>query len=61
MNHPIHSPKIHRSALPLDDIDIAAAREKSIRHGHASTLHLYWARRASLLITASRAPRTTAP
>jgi putative DNA methylase len=32
-------------ALPLDDINEAAAREKSIRHGHPSTLHLWWARR----------------
>ena len=32
-------------ALPLDAINSAAAREKSIRHGHPSTLHLWWARR----------------
>ena len=32
-------------ALPLDAINKAAAREKSIRHGHPSTLHLWWARR----------------
>jgi len=32
-------------ALPLDDINAASAREKSIRHGHPSTLHLWWARR----------------
>ncbi|MFP5486311.1 MAG: DUF1156 domain-containing protein [Gammaproteobacteria bacterium] len=32
-------------ALPLDAINEAAAREKSIRHGHPSTLHLWWARR----------------
>ena len=31
--------------LPLKDINEAAAREKSIRHGHPSTLHLWWARR----------------
>ncbi|WP_308875095.1 DUF1156 domain-containing protein [Thiothrix subterranea] len=29
----------------MDDINVAAAREKSIRHGHPSTLHLWWARR----------------
>ena len=29
--------------LPLDKINEAAAREKSIRHGHPSTLHLWWA------------------
>ncbi|MCA9208220.1 MAG: DUF1156 domain-containing protein, partial [Planctomycetales bacterium] len=32
-------------ALPLDAINREAAREKSIRHGHPSTLHLWWARR----------------
>ncbi len=37
--------KLIEVALPLDDINIASAREKSIRHGHPSTLHLWWARR----------------
>ncbi|MDZ7317503.1 MAG: DUF1156 domain-containing protein, partial [candidate division KSB1 bacterium] len=32
-------------ALPLEAINREAAREKSIRHGHPSTLHLWWARR----------------
>ena len=32
-------------ALPLEAIHKACAREKSIRHGHPSTLHLWWARR----------------
>jgi len=42
----IYSPKkLIEVALPLDDINVAAAREKSIRHGHPSTLHLWWARR----------------
>ncbi len=36
--------KLIEVALPLDDINAAAAREKSIRHGHPSTLHLLWAR-----------------
>ncbi len=31
--------------LPLDDINRESAREKSIRHGHPSTLHIWWARR----------------
>ena len=31
--------------MPLDAINRASAREKSIRHGHPSTLHLWWARR----------------
>ena len=39
------APKLIEVALPLDDINRAAAREKSIRHGHPSTLHLWWARR----------------
>ena len=44
--HPIKSPrKLIEVALPLDAINAAAAREKSIRHGHPSTLHLWWARR----------------
>ena len=37
--------KLIEVALPLDDINVACAREKSIRHGHPSTLHLWWARR----------------
>src|SRR5271168_5294893 len=42
----IQSPrKLIEVALPLDRINAAAAREKSIRHGHPSTLHLWWARR----------------
>ncbi len=38
-------PKLIEVALPLAVINAAAAREKSIRHGHPSTLHLWWARR----------------
>jgi putative DNA methylase len=37
--------KLIEVALPLDEINKASAREKSIRHGHPSTLHLWWARR----------------
>lgn len=37
--------KLIEVALPLDTINAASAREKSIRHGHPSTLHLWWARR----------------
>lgn len=37
--------KLIEVALPLDDINEAAIREKSIRHGHPNTLHLWWARR----------------
>jgi putative DNA methylase len=37
--------KLIEVALPLEAINIASGREKSIRHGHPSTLHLWWARR----------------
>ncbi len=37
--------KLIEVALPLEKINAEAAREKSIRHGHPSTLHLWWARR----------------
>jgi putative DNA methylase len=37
--------KLIEVALPLDAINEASAHEKSIRHGHPSTLHLWWARR----------------
>ena len=37
--------KLIEVALPLNAINTASAREKSIRHGHPSTLHLWWARR----------------
>ena len=37
--------KLIEVALPLDAINVASSREKSIRHGHPSTLHLWWARR----------------
>jgi hypothetical protein len=37
--------KLIEVALPLDAINKASAREKAIRHGHPSTLHLWWARR----------------
>lgn len=37
--------KLIEVALPLDAINRESAREKSIRHGHPSTLHLWWARR----------------
>jgi len=32
-------------SLPHDAISAQSAREKSIRHGHISTLHIWWARR----------------
>ena len=40
-----YTKKLIEVALPLDAINQASVREKSIRHGHPSTLHLWWARR----------------
>jgi Adenine-specific DNA methylase containing a Zn-ribbon len=37
--------KLIEVALPLEAINVASAREKSIRHGHPSNLHRWWARR----------------
>ncbi|HEX6899319.1 MAG TPA: DUF1156 domain-containing protein [Thermoanaerobaculia bacterium] len=37
--------KLIEVALPLDAINKASAKEKSIRHGHPSTLHLWWSRK----------------
>src|SRR4029450_1105358 len=31
--------------LPLAFVNKESAREKSLRHGHISTMHLWWARR----------------
>ncbi len=42
---PAYRKKLIEVALPLEAINVASAREKSIRHGHPSTLHLWWARR----------------
>ena len=41
----VHRRKLIEVSLPLEAINAASAREKSIRHGHPSTLHLWWARR----------------
>ena len=40
-----YKPKLIEVSMPLEDINRESAREKSIRHGHPSTLHLWWARR----------------
>src|SRR5258706_8006930 len=42
---PEYRKKLIEVALPLEAINKESAREKSIRHGHPSTLHLWWARR----------------
>lgn len=34
--------KLIEVALPLEKINSASSREKSIRYGHPSTLHLWW-------------------
>jgi putative DNA methylase len=41
----LYRKKLIEVALPLEAINAASARDKSIRHGHPSTLHLWWARR----------------
>ena len=43
-NSPPYRKKLIEVALPLEAINRASAREKSIRYGHPSTLHLWWAR-----------------
>ena len=45
MTNPTYRRKLIEVDLPLDEINAESAREKSIRHGHPSTLHLWWARR----------------
>ena len=40
-----HCKQLIEVALPLDSINAASVREKSIRHGHPSAMHLWWARR----------------
>ena len=37
--------KLIEVSLPLEKINAESAREKSIRHGHPSTLHLWWSRK----------------
>jgi len=55
---PQHRKKLIEVALPLEAINKASAREKSIRHGHLSTLHFWWARRP---LAACRAVIFTSP
>lgn len=45
MSNPTYRKKLIEVALSLEAINRESAREKSIRHGHPSTLHLWWARR----------------
>jgi len=47
--HPVQRrKKLIEVAIPLEAFNAASAREKSISHGHPSTLHLWWARRPLL-------------
>jgi putative DNA methylase len=39
--------------LPIKEISAEASREKSLRHGHISTLHLWWARRPLVVCRAA--------
>ena len=51
--------KLIEVALPLEAINKEAAREKSIRHGHPSTLHLWWALRGGgIAVTPAEEPST---
>ena len=45
ITQPAYRKKLIEVDLPLDAINAESAREKSIRHGHPSTLHMWWARR----------------
>lgn len=45
MNQTLSRKKLIEVALPLEAINKESAKEKSIRHGHPSTIHLWWARR----------------
>ena len=44
--------KLIEVALPLEAINAEASREKSIRHGHPSTLHLWWSRKPTAAVRA---------
>ena len=44
-NNHDYCPRLIEVALPIQEISAESVREKSIRHGHLSTLHLWWARR----------------
>lgn len=52
MSHNDNCPRLIEVALPIREISAESVRDKSLRHGHISTLHLWWARRP---LPASRA------
>src|SRR5512143_683025 len=45
MSSPQYPKRLIEVDLPIKRISVHARREKSIRHGHISTLHIWWARR----------------
>lgn len=45
MTEPWYKPKLIEVSLPIEDINRESVREKSVGHGHRSTIHLWWARR----------------
>ena len=51
-NDSFYCPRLIEVALPIREISAESVRDKSLRHGHISTLHLWWARRP---LAASRA------
>ena len=55
---PKYKKKLIEVAMPLDIINAVSAKEKSTRHGHPSTMHIWWARRT---ISASKAVIVTMP
>jgi putative DNA methylase len=55
------SKRLIEVALPLNAINKASAREKSIRRGHPSTLHFWWAQRPLSLARAELLNRAGAP
>jgi len=48
----MHQKRLIEVSFPVKEVSIESAREKNIRHGHISTLHIWWARRP---LAASRA------
>jgi hypothetical protein len=40
--------RLIEESFPVKEVGEASAREKNIRHGHISTLHIWWARRTAL-------------
>jgi adenine-specific DNA methylase len=43
-NYSSYCPRLIEVALPIREISAESVRDKSLRHGHISTLHLWWAR-----------------